>query len=160
MAHEHVWRKLGTFIKETPMKFVFCGFNALTPTEKSLIKKMLQEGKAECLFQADEYYFSDLKQEAGKFLREHKVWKEFNENRDFNWIENQFAQPKNIKIYEVSGNVTQTKILSQILQNIKEENYSDTAVVLLDEELLPAGLDAMKFVEKLNIKICFQIINL
>ena len=160
MAHEQLRRKMGTFIKETPMKFVFCGFNALTPTEKSLIKKMLQEGKAECLFQADEYYFSDLKQEAGKFLREHKVWKEFNENRDFNWIENQFAQPKNIKIYEVSGNVTQTKILSQILQNIKEENYSDTAVVLLDEELLPAGLDAMKFVEKLNITMGFPIKNL
>lgn len=160
MAHEQARRKMGTFIKETPVKFVFCGFNALTPTEKSLIKKMLQEGKAECLFQADEYYFNDLKQEAGKFLREHKVWKEFNENRDFNWIENQFAQPKNIKIYEVSGNVTQTKILPQILQNIKEENYSDTAVVLLDEELLPAGLDAMKFVEKLNITMGFPIKNL
>ena len=160
MAHEQARRKMGTFIKETPMKFVFCGFNALTPTEKSLIKKLLQEGKAECLFQADEYYFNDLKQEAGKFLREHKVWKEFNENRDFNWIENQFAQPKNIKIYEVSGNVTQTKILPQILQNIKEENYSETAVVLLDEELLPAGLDAMKFVEKLNITMGFPIKNL
>ena len=160
MAHEQARRKMGTFIKETPMKFVFCGFNALTPTEKSLIKKLLQEGKAECLFQADEYYFNDLKQEAGKFLREHKVWKEFNENRDFDWIENQFAQPKNIKIYEVSGNVTQTKILPQILQNIKEENYSETAVVLLDEELLPAGLDAMKFVEKLNITMGFPIKNL
>ena len=160
MAHEQARRKMGTFIKETPVKFVFCGFNALTPTEKSLIKKLLQEGKAECLFQADEYYFNDLKQEAGKFLREHKVWKEFNENRDFDWIENQFAQPKNIKIYEVSGNVTQTKILPQILQNIKEENYSDTAVVLLDEELLPAGLDAMKFVEKLNITMGFPIKNL
>lgn len=160
MAREQARRKMGTFIKETPVKFVFCGFNALTPTEKSLIKKMLQEGKAECLFQADEYYFNDLKQEAGKFLREHKVWKEFNENRDFNWIENQFVQPKNIKIYEVSGNVTQTKILPQILQNIKEENYSDTAVVLLDEELLPAGLDAMKFVEKLNITMGFPIKNL
>lgn len=160
MAHEQARRKMGAFIKEMPVKFVFCGFNALTPTEKSLIKKLLQEGKAECLFQADEYYFNDLKQEAGKFLREHKVWKEFNENRDFNWIENQFAQPKNIKIYEVSGNVTQTKILPQILQNIKEENYSETAVVLLDEELLPAGLDAMKFVEKLNITMGFPIKNL
>ena len=160
MAHEQARRKMGTFIKETPVKFVFCGFNALTPTEKSLIKKMLQEGNAECLFQADEYYFNDFKQESGKFLREHKVWTEFNENRDFNWIENQFAQPKNIKIYEVSGNVTQTKILPQILQNIKEENYSETAVVLLDEELLPAGLDAMKFVEKLNITMGFPIKNL
>ena len=160
MAHEQARRKMGTFIKETPVKFVFCGFNALTPTEKSLIKKMLQEGNAECLFQADEYYFNDFKQEAGKFLREHKVWTEFNENRDFNWIENQFAQPKNIKIYEVSGNVTQTKILPQILQNIKEENYSETAVVLLDEELLPAGLDVMKFVEKLNITMGFPIKNL
>lgn len=160
MAHEQVRQRMEKFIQETPMKFVFCGFNALTPTEKKLIKGLFQKGKAECFFQVDEYYFNDYKQEAGKFLREHKEWKEFNENREFRWIENQFAQPKDIKVYEVSGNVAQTKVLPQILQSLKEEDYSGTVVVLLDEGLLPASLDAMNFVEKLNITMGFPIKNL
>lgn len=160
MAHEIVRQKLGDFVKETPLYFAFCGFNALTPLEKSLIKGLLQEGKAECFFQADKYYINDSKQEAGKFLREHKTWKEFNENREFNWIENEFGKSKNISVYEVSGNVAQTKILPQILQDLDSEEYSKTAVVLLDEELLPASLDAMSFVDKLNITMGFPIKNL
>ncbi|MDO4763716.1 MAG: PD-(D/E)XK nuclease family protein [Flavobacteriaceae bacterium] len=160
MAHEMARENLPKFIKNTATHFVFCGFNALTPLEKKLMKGLLQEGKAECFFQADKYYLNDQKQEAGKFLREHKQWKEFNENRPFHWVENQFVKPKNINVYEVSGNITQTKILPQILQSLEEKDFSKTAVVLLDEELLPATLDAMSFVQKLNITMGFPIKNL
>lgn len=160
MAHEIARNKLNSFVKETPFYFIFCGFNALTPLEKALIKALLHEGKAECFFQADEYYINDLRQEAGKFLREHKTWKEFNENRPFSWVENQFATPKNINVYEVSGNIAQTKILPQILQNLNTSEYSKTAVILLDEELLPASLDAMSFIKNLNITMGFPIKNL
>lgn len=160
IAYEEAKKNLAKFIDDAEANFVFCGFNALTPFETKLIKGLLQKGKAECYFQADEYYLKDEKQEAGKFLREHRQWKEFNDNRAFNWIENNFAQNKNIKVYEVSGNVAQTKILPTILSEIKSEDYTNTAVVLLDEELLPASLDAMSFVQKLNITMGFPIKNL
>ncbi len=157
MIHEMVREKISDFAEETETKFVFCGFNALTPLEEKLIRELLQKGKAECFFQADEYYIKDLKQEAGKFLRKHMHWKEFNENRKFQWIENSFCEEKNIKVYEVAGNVAQTKILPEILQEIPKENYSKTAVVLLDENLLLPSLDAVSFV---NITMGFPIKNL
>ena len=160
MIHEMVREKISDFAEETETKFVFCGFNALTPLEEKLIRELLQKGKAECFFQADEYYIKDLKQEAGKFLRKHMHWKEFNENRKFQWIENSFCQEKNIKVYEVAGNVAQTKILPEILQEIPKENYSKTAVVLLDENLLLPSLDAVSFVDNLNITMGFPIKNL
>lgn len=160
MIHEMVREKISDFAEETETKFVFCGFNALTPLEEKLIRELLQKGKAECFFQADEYYIKDLKQEAGKFLRKHMHWKEFNENRKFQWIENSFCEEKNIKIYEVAGNVAQTKILPEILQEIPKENYSKTAVVLLDENLLLPSLDAVSFVDNLNITMGFPIKNL
>ena len=160
MIHEMVREKISDFAEETETKFVFCGFNALTPLEEKLIRELLQEGKAECFFQADEYYIKDLKQEAGKFLRKHMHWKEFNENRKFQWIENSFCEEKNIKVYEVAGNVAQTKILPEILQEIPKENYSKTAVVLLDENLLLPSLDAVSFVDNLNITMGFPIKNL
>ena len=160
MIHEMVREKISDFAEETETKFVFCGFNALTPLEEKLIRELLQKGKAECFFQADEYYIKDLKQEAGKFLRKHMHWKEFNENRKFQWIGNSFCEEKNIKVYEVAGNVAQTKILPEILQEIPKENYSKTAVVLLDENLLLPSLDAVSFVDNLNITMGFPIKNL
>ena len=160
MIHEAAKNKIEDFAIKTEQKFVFCGFNAFTPVEEKLIKSLLQWDKAQCFFQADSYYFDDEKQEAGKFLRSHKTWKEFTEKRPFHWIENDFAQPKKIKVYEVSGNITQTKVLPEIFKEINDHNLSKTAVVLLDENLLPASLDAMNAVQYLNITMGFPLKNL
>lgn len=160
MIHELAKEKIADFAKNTSQKFVFCGFNAFTPVEELLVKNLLQWDKAQCFFQADEYYINDERQEAGKFLREHLKWKEFNEHRPFYWIDNAFSQPKQIKSYEVSGNITQTKILPEIFKEINSEHLSDTAVVLLDENLLPASLDALNSVDYLNITMGFPLKNL
>ncbi|CAH0185512.1 PD-(D/E)XK nuclease family protein [Chryseobacterium sp. Bi04] len=160
MIHETAKAEIVSFAKNTSEHFVFCGFNAFTPVEEKLVRSLLQWNKAQCFFQADCYYFDDERQEAGKFLRNHKTWKEFDDNRAFQWIEDDFNQPKNIKVYEVSGNVTQTKVLPEIFKEINNKTYSNTAVVLLDENLLPASLDVMHGIETLNITMGFPLKNL
>lgn len=160
MIHEAAKAKIIDFAKNTKEEFVFCGFNAFTPVEEKLVRSLLKWNKAQCFFQADHYYFDDERQEAGKFLRNHKTWKEFDENRTFQWIEDDFNQPKKIKVYEVSGNVTQTKVLPEIFKEINNKTYSNTAVVLLDENLLPASLDVMHGVDNLNITMGFPLKNL
>ena len=160
MIHESAKNKIDEYAQKTAGKFVFCGFNAFTPVEEKLVRNLMQWDKAQSFFQADEYYINDERQEAGKFLRIIKTWKEFTENRTFNWIENDFAQAKNIKVYEVSGNITQAKVLPEIFEEINDENLSKTAVVLLDENLLPTCLDAMSSVEYLNITMGFPLKNL
>ena len=160
MTHEFARNKIEDFAQKTSQKFVFCGFNAFTPVEEKLVRNLLQWDKAQCFFQADEYYINDEKQEAGKFLRQIKTWKEFNESRNFQWLENDFSKQKNIKVYEVSGNITQTKVLPEIFKEISDENLSNTAVILLDENLLPASLDAMNSVKHLNITMGFPLKNL
>jgi len=160
MIHESAKEKIIDFAKNTDKHFVFCGFNAFTPVEEKLVRNLLQWDKAQCFFQADHYYFDDERQEAGKFLRNHKLWKEFNDSRAFSWIEDDFNQPKNIKIYEVSGNVTQTKVLPDLFKDIDNKTFTNTAVVLLDENLLPASLDVMHDVENLNITMGFPLKNL
>lgn len=160
MIHEAAKASILDFAKNTSGYFVFCGFNAFTPVEEKLVRSLLQWNKAQCFFQADRYYFDDERQEAGKFLRNHKTWKEFDDNRAFQWIEDDFNQPKKIKVYEVSGNVTQTKVLPEIFKEINNKTYSNTAVVLLDENLLPASLDVMHGVDNLNITMGFPLKNL
>ncbi len=161
MIHANASKKIEEFAKKTDKKFVFCGFNALTPVEEKLIKNLLQWDKAKIYFQADDYYMNDERQEGGKFLREYQHWKEFNKSRDFKWIENDFSKPKNICVYEVSGNVTQTKILPEIIKELNNKgDDSETAVILLDENLLPATLDSLNSVENLNITMGFPLKNL
>ena len=160
MTHEFARNKIEDYAQKTSQKFVFCGFNAFTPVEEKLVRNLLQWDKAQCFFQADEYYINDEKQEAGKFLRQIKTWKEFNESRNFQWLENDFSKQKKIKVYEVSGNITQTKVLPEIFKEISDENLSNTAVILLDENLLPASLDAMNSVKHLNITMGFPLKNL
>ncbi|WP_294301479.1 PD-(D/E)XK nuclease family protein [uncultured Chryseobacterium sp.] len=160
MINETAKAKIADFAKDTKQQFIFCGFNAFTPAEEKLVRSLLQWNKAQCFFQADRYYFNDERQEAGKFLRNHRTWKEFDDNRAFQWIEDDFNQPKNIKVYEVSGNITQTKILPEIFEDIEDKTYSNTAVVLLDENLLPASLDVMHGVRNLNITMGFPLKNL
>ncbi|KFF10479.1 hypothetical protein IW15_19255 [Chryseobacterium soli] len=160
MIHEEAKSKIEAFAKNNTEQFVFCGFNAFTPVEEKLVRNLLQWDKGQCFFQADRYYFDDERQEAGKFLRNHITWKEFNDSRAFQWIEDDFNQPKNIKVYEVSGNVAQTKILPEIFKEITNKTFSNTAVVLLDENLLPASLDVMYGVDNLNITMGFPLKNL
>lgn len=160
MIHETAKKHIDEFSKNTKEEFIFCGFNAFTPVEEKLVRSLLQWNKGQCFFQADRYYFDDERQEAGKFLRDHKIWKEFNDSRAFKWIEDDFNQPKNIKVYEVSGNITQTKILPEIFKEIEDKTYSNTAVVLLDENLLPASLDVMYGIQNLNITMGFPLKNL
>lgn len=160
MLHLEAKNSVTAFVEKTQQKWVFCGFNAFTPTEELLVRTLLQWDKARCFFHADRYYLDDVRQEAGKFLREHRHWKEFNESRAFEWIDDDFSKTKNIKLYEVSGNVTQTKILPAIFRENQLERGTDTAVILLDENLLPASLDALSSQSSLNITMGFPLKNL
>jgi len=160
IIYQEAFSKLEAFAKSTQNHFVFCGFNALSRVEEQLVRKLLQWNKAETYFQADKYYIDDARQESGKFLRETITWKEFDLYRNFNWIDDQFSQPKNIKTYEVSGNIVQAKVLPELLKKIPKEELSETALVLLDENLLPAVLDSLTSVESVNITMGFPLKNL
>ena len=160
MLYQEAFSKIDGFAKLTNRHFVFCGFNALSRVEEKLVRELLRWDKADTYFQADHYYVDDERQEAGKFLREIQKWKEYNDSRAFKWTESQFLQPKNIKTYEVSGNIVQAKFLPEILKNIPKEEWSDTALVLLDENLLPAVLDSLNAVESVNITMGFPLKNL
>ena len=160
MIHQFSKQNIADYVEKTTKKFVFIGFNALTPVEEKLVRGLLQWDKALCYFQADSYYMNDTRQEAGAFLRKHIQWKEFNDYRAFKWIEDDFEKPKNIQVFEVSGNITQTKVLPEVFSKISTDKLENTALVLLDENLLPATLDAVNSVSEMNITMGFPLKNL
>jgi hypothetical protein len=154
-----VWRKLAEepeLIKDLPWKHIlFVGFNALTRSEEVIIDKLEQIGKAEILWDADEYYVIDKRQEAGHFLRNY-IQK--SKQGKFKWIGNYFKDSeKEIKITGVPKNVAQAKVAASIIKqwngkkdelpeksaNLTKHSLENTALVLADEGLLIPVLTAL-----------------
>jgi ATP-dependent helicase/nuclease subunit B len=55
----------------------FAGFNALTPSEAALIEQLAENSKVKIFWDADRYYLSDFRHEAGKYIRYyHDKWKD------------------------------------------------------------------------------------
>ena len=140
-------------------KVIFVGFNALNKAEEVLIAELKKAQKCEILFDADNYYLEDKMQESGAFLRKMKQKDIF---EPFNWITNKFkTQQKEISIFGISQNIGQAKFLSSILNTIDDtKNYTDTAVVLADENLLIPVLQSIpKKIEHINVTMGYPLKN-
>lgn len=117
-------------------KIIFAGFNAITPTEKTIIDKLYRNGAAKVVWDFDSYYVDDKNNEAGLFARRYK---------DVPWKPNGFSsnlldEPKEIHLVSAMGNTIQAKALQSLLELEKDK---DTAVILADEKLLIPVLNAI-----------------
>lgn len=122
---------------------VFAGFNALTAAEEHLLKYLTEAGKAEIYWDADDYYLTDPRQEAGHFLREYIARNTFG---PLNWLGNSLStEAKAISVIGVPGNVGQAKLAGELIQElIRKKGTSDgIALVLVDEGLLLPVLNSI-----------------
>ena len=122
---------------------IFAGFNALTAAEEKLLKFLLDAGKAEIYWDADDYYLSDPRQEAGRFLRQYANKNTFG---PINWIENSLqTSEKTVRVIGVPGNVGQAKLAGELLHELirKKGTADGIALVLVDEGLLLPVLNSI-----------------
>ena len=140
-------------------KVIFVGFNALNKAEIALISELKKQNKCATLFDADEYYMNDVMQESGLFLRDFKKKDVF---QPFNWISNKFKEEKKkINIYGIPQNIGQAKFISEILNDLdNSNNYTDTAIVLADENLLIPVLQSVpETIENINVTMGYPLKN-
>ena len=139
-------------------KYVFVGFNALNPCEEMLFKFLKNEEKALFLWDYDEYYLNHTWHEAGLFLRENII--KFPNPKGFSPDRQWLSRPKNIRIHAVPSETAQTRILTEVLSHLSGERpeLTRTAVVLSDEQLLPAVLQNLpRSVRDLNITMGYPL---
>ncbi|GCD77294.1 hypothetical protein JCM31826_07760 [Thermaurantimonas aggregans] len=122
----------------TSKKVYFIGFNALTKAEFEVINALVTSGKGEFIGHYDTYYCIHFpNHEAGTFYRK---WKEKNLlSPKSQFTDDLLTQQKRITHHRVSGRVQQTKIVAQVIEQLKEQGYGDfkrVAVVLPDENML------------------------
>jgi ATP-dependent helicase/nuclease subunit B len=150
-------------------KIIFAGFNALSEAEEKIIRKLLQEGKAEIFWDADDYYLNNPAQEAGKFLRKFIGKDAAGKNREMktpgealSWVGSHFATSiKKIEIIGVPQKTAQAKAAGEILNNLDSGiNLQDTALVLADEQLLVPVINSLpEKVDKANITMGYPLKN-
>lgn len=140
-------------------KIIFAGFNAMTKTEEGIIVRLIQNGKATLLWDLDEYYFNDEKQEAGIFARDF-----FERNKNITSIKPCYLgkklveDKKEIEIIGASGAVIQTNALQLELNKESKSNHdcSDEVIVLSDESMLIPVLNCIpKSFEKMQVTMGF-----
>lgn len=145
-------------------KIVFAGFNALTTTEEDVVVRLVENGNAVMLWDLDEYYINDKKQEAGRFANDffakHRNLagkKDYdNEHHGISFIGNALSTAeKEINVISVSGSSVQANALQLMME--KREN---SVVVLADEALLIPTLNSLPdSVGEINVTMGYPFAN-
>ncbi len=146
----------------TKGQMVFAGFNALNAAEEKIIQHLLTLGQAKIYWDIDYAFLNDPYHDAGLFIRRFKKeWKEYS-NQPFEWITDEFSEPKNINIIGTPKTVGQAKIAGELIEQLTREGYSldKTALVLGEESMLiPLLYSLPKSVGALNITMGYSSRN-
>jgi hypothetical protein len=150
LLSRYVAENISSLRTRLPWKYLlFAGFNALSKSEEVIIDTLYKENNAQLLWDSDEYYQDDNRQEAGDFLRK---WRKKWGDGGFSWVGNRYAsQAKKIEITGVPFSIGQVKYCGEVLSKLQGDK-EDTAVVLMDEKLLIPLLNSLpENIEALNI---------
>lgn len=154
--------RIESYLSSYQRKVYFAGFNALTFTEEKIFKYFVSEKGASVVWDLDQYYFGNKKQEGGFFLREyardHVLSKTFSKE-----VPSKFSDKRGKKFVKtgVSLEVGQTKALAERLEILANEpgfNPEKTVIVLPQENMLFPVLHALPdVIDKINITMGFPL---
>lgn len=145
-------------------QFLFAGFNALNAAEEKIIQHLMSSGHARIYWDVDKAFLNDPFHDAGLFVRRFKEsWKHYKSN-PFEWIMDDFSQPKNISVIGTPKTIGQAKIAGKIIEDTINSNpqgsLDKVAVVLGEENMLVPMLYALPAsVGALNITMGYSAKN-
>lgn len=156
LIYREATKNLEYFIQnQTQNHFIFVGFNALNKAEETIFQELLINDLATVYWDVNEEILNK-KNEAGSFLRRYKNEWNYYKSNPFLWLNDTEDSFKNIQIIGVPKNSTQIKYTGELLSNF--ENFSDTALVLADENLLPITLNSLpNNVRNINITMGYPL---
>ncbi|MBE0424414.1 MAG: PD-(D/E)XK nuclease family protein [Lutibacter sp.] len=135
--------------------FILVGFNALNKAEETIFQELLNNNLASVYWDANESFFNNSN-EAGVFLRKYKKEWAYYQKNPFLWECDPVPFVKNINLIGAPKNTTQIKYAGELLSTI--ENFSKTALVLADENLLALTLNSLpNNVKNINITMGYPL---
>jgi ATP-dependent helicase/nuclease subunit B len=149
-------KKIDAFLEQhAHKKFFFIGFNALNKAEEFLFQRVLENGNSDIYWDIDTVFFNSNHQ-AGKFLRRYKATWSYYEKNEFKTLGSSFSTPKKMEVIGAPKNTTQIKYAGEILE--KFTDFTNTALILADETLLPITLNSLpKNIDAINITMGYPL---
>ncbi|MDR1592609.1 MAG: PD-(D/E)XK nuclease family protein [Prevotellaceae bacterium] len=141
----------------TQNTYVFVGFHLLTAVEQRLMT--LLKNKALFYWDYDNYYLANKNQEAGRFLRDNLARFPQALPLDADALAKNTRQ---ITIVAAPSRTAQLGYMASWIDELGKTQYDDpdTAVVLCDEQLLPAAIHALpQKVDCVNITMGFNLMQ-
>ena len=162
MLHRDVAERMAkgeiTFNKNSSGPLYFAGFNALTMAEERILSYQVLSHGAEMVWDIDEYYVNNQRQEAGRFFRDYKDHAVLGKTFDLQPPSN-FIRSKKISLFGAAQPIGQAKLMAQLLKDdLASSTPEDTIIVLPDERLLMPVLHGISgYVDKLNVTMGFPL---
>jgi CRISPR/Cas system-associated exonuclease Cas4 (RecB family) len=140
------------FRKDKERRFLFAGFNALSPAETSIMKQLHRMGRAHILINADKFYLEDPNHEAGRFLRKLRADLEV---KALPFVSDELLYgKKDLHVIECAQHTGQVKAAATILNDMPNEQIEQTLLLLADESLIaPLLKNLPKKIGKANITL-------
>ena len=162
MLHREVLERWQSIPQESfREQYVFLGFNALTASERELMLRLQEMGKADFYFDYDSPYLRDPQNKASLFMEDNlRLF-----TSRFPIPDSRLATPSNdigdITLVSVPSTVGEVHEVNRILSEIIPTDSHDltrTAVVLPDEQLLIPLLNVFpKSVSKINVTMGYPL---
>lgn len=165
LIYREAERNLSEFASSKLNKnIVFAGFNALNKTEERIFQHFQSSNSAQVYWDIDQTILNDSDHSAGLFLRNYRDKWKFYKTHTFPWINNDFTQPKDIRIMGTPKSIGQAKIVGRIIENLIREdpnyNLKKTAIILGEENLLLPLLHSLPIeVDNLNVTMGYSSKN-
>ncbi len=114
--------------------FIFAGFNALSTSELTIIKKLKNLKQADYIVDVDDFYFKNQAHEAGTFIRKNLQTLEIQKPT---FVQNELLEKElAIDIIECAQHTGQVKVAATGLAKLSQEEINKTLILLADESLI------------------------
>lgn len=136
---------INDYLNRCKQHHFFIGFNALTKAEETILRTIVEEGKATIYWDVDKKFYDNKNHPAGHYLRQYvDKWDYFKNGSNVPLLQSYFENEKDIHILDLPKSISQVKSATQIVKDESElENPLSSAIILGDESLLIPTVSAI-----------------
>lgn len=153
------YKNINQFIKRNSNieKFIFIGIISNSNSELYFIKKLLSINKAKLYLDIDKYYYNNIINTSGIFIK--KILLNLKFIKNIKWIFDDFSKKKEIKIIGSQGQISQLKVVNDIIKNIKIYKLHRTVIIIPDNNIniIPIIYSINNKLLDLNIHLTFYL---
>ena len=160
LIYREAFNNVESYVKENKDIFhVFVGFNALSKSEAEVIQKLISNN-GEIYWDLDKTLYNSEYNNSSFFIKEyHQNWSYF-KNNNIKILNENYSSEKNILSVGTPKNIGQIKYVGGILKKIENKELNNTAIVLVNEQLLIPMINSIpRNIDNINVTMGYPLKN-